>query len=90
MIKEFPESRSIPSEICLIQGCVLSPLLFNIYIDEMKNIFTKDCDPVDLDGTLINHLLYADDLIVISNTSGGLKRSLKKNRRILFNMETDY
>ena len=67
-----------PSEIGLRQGCVLSPLLFNIYIDDMKNIFTGDCDPVDLDGTLINHLLYADDLIVMSNTSGGLKRSLEK------------
>ena len=67
-----------PSEVGLRQGCVLSPLLFNIYIDDMKNIFTRDCDPVDLDGTLINHLLYADDVIVMSSTSGGLKRSLER------------
>ena len=67
-----------PSETGLRQGCVLSPLLFNIYIDDMKNIFTRDCDPIDLDGTLINHLLYADDLIVMSSTSEGLKSCLER------------
>ena len=63
----------------------LSPLLFNIYIDDMKNIFTRDCDPVDLDGTLINHLLYADDLIAMSSTSEGLKAPSKESKNFVQN-----
>ena len=67
------------SSICgLKQGGVLSPLLFNLFIDDIKMIFDESCDPIKVLGDHITHLLYADDLILFSSTQSGLKECLAK------------
>ena len=63
----------IESFLGLKQGCVLSPILFNLFIDGIKEVFNRRCDPVLLSDTLINHLLYADDLIIMSNFAEDLQ-----------------
>ena len=69
----------INSNLGLKQRCPLSPMLFNMYIDDMKNIFDTQCDPVFLqDQTLLNHFLYAHDLILVSLSRNGLQRCLDK------------
>ena len=56
------------------QGDVLSPLLFNIFmnniVDELKN---ANCDPINIGNMNINCLLYADDLVLLSSSSSGLQ-----------------
>ena len=67
------------SSICgLKQGGVLSPLLFNLFIDDIKWIFDESCDPIKVLGDHISHLLYADDLILFSSTQSGLQECLTK------------
>ena len=61
----------IESFLGLKQRCVLSPILFNLFIDDIKGIFHSQCDPVQLFDTFMNHLLYADDLIMMSNSAEG-------------------
>ena len=46
-------------------GGVLSPRLFNIFIDDMKKIFDDSCDPVKMLERRLSHLLYADDLVLV-------------------------
>ena len=60
------------------QGCVLSPLLFNLFINELPNLFEKaNSDPFLLpNGTRISSLLYADDLVILSRTKSGLQNCL--------------
>ena len=58
------------------QGDGLSPLLFNIFINDLNNIFGPSCDPVELGKDKINNLLYADDLLIISKSQKGLQNSL--------------
>ena len=58
------------------QGCVLSPLLFNIFIDDLPHIFDKSSRPVSLNGHKINCLMYADDIVLLSETKEGLQKSL--------------
>ena len=60
------------------QGDPLSPILFNIFIN---NIFNKlreaNCDPVTLDGeNMINALAYADDIVLLSTTKEGLQKAI--------------
>ena len=70
--------KPIRSNLGLKQGCPLSPILFNLYIDDVEDIFDSTCEPVTLSETKINHFLYADDLIIVSLTQIGLQRSLDK------------
>ena len=59
---------AISSILGLKQGGVLSPLLFNTFIDDIRYIFDESCDPVRCLTDPLSHLLYADDLIMMSTT----------------------
>ncbi len=59
------------------QGGILSPLLFNLYMDHLSGEL-KGCRTGCLVGdSLINHMLYADDLVVLSPSSAGLQQLLR-------------
>ena len=60
------------------QGDNLSPNLFNIFINDLPNMFDEADDQVELDNLKISTLLYADDLMLISKSKPGLQRCLDK------------
>jgi len=53
------------------QGSVLSPLLFAIVVDVVTES-TRE--------SLMNEILYADDLVLMAETMVGLEKSLKNGR----------
>ena len=57
------------------QGDVLSPTLFNIFVNDIPDAL-KDCAPAHYDNNIIQCLLYADDLIMFSETIEGLQKAL--------------
>ena len=60
------------------RGCILSPLLFNPYINDLPYSFESILsDPFVLpNGTKLCSLLYADDLIILSRSKAGLQNCL--------------
>ena len=60
------------------QGGILSPYLFNVYVDELSEELNKCYVGCNLNGLLINHIMYADDLVLISPSSAGLSQLLRE------------
>ena len=62
----------------LKQGCILSPLLFNGYINDLvKELNELDCG-IKFNETSINSIiLYADDIVIMSDREAKLQAMLK-------------
>ena len=60
------------------QGCILSPLLFNISLADLPRHLTKDeCIPLELDNSNpISCLMRADDILLLSETEEGFQLML--------------
>ena len=58
------------------QGGVLSPLLFNVYVNELNELLNKSGIGGNMGGTIINHRLYADDICIVPLSSSGLQKLL--------------
>jgi hypothetical protein len=61
------------------QGCIISPLLFNIFLSDLpEQLNHGDKRPVQIDETeYLNSLIWADDLLILSETEKGLNNMLK-------------
>ena len=69
------QSKSFHVGIRLRQGCVLSPLLFIVYMSWIDECSLSDkCAAIG--NCKISHLLFADDLVLLSSTKSGLQRAL--------------
>ena len=53
----------------------MSPLLFNIFINDIGNDLLLDDAPI-LHDSKISHLLYADDLVLLSTSENGLQSNI--------------
>ena len=60
------------------QGCVLSPLLFNLFINKLPGVYDSLCDPVYIKKDPISCLMFADDCVVLSQSMAGLQRAINK------------
>ena len=60
------------------QGDVMSPNLFNVFINDLPEIFNDDTDSPKLNEIFVHCLMYADDVVLISLTEDGLQHKLNK------------
>lgn len=58
------------------QGSLLSPILFNFYMNDLSKELNKCRTGCLVGGVVVNHLMYADDLVVFSPSSAGLQQRL--------------
>ena len=58
------------------QGGFLSTLLFNVYVNGLSECLNKPNVGGSMNGTIINHMLYAEDICIISLSLAGLQQFL--------------
>ena len=61
-------SQFINSAVGVRQGDPLSPNFFKIFINDLPDYIGLDYDPVSVNDIPLNSILYADDIVLISNT----------------------
>ena len=66
-------SKHFLPQVGVKQGCVLSPLPFNMFISDLPDIFDDTCDPATVNSLSTNSLLLADDLVILSESAKGLQ-----------------
>ena len=59
------------------QGGILFPMLSNLYINDLSIRLTNSGIVGTLGGKFVNHMIYADDLCIVSLSSSGLQTLLK-------------
>ena len=72
--------QPITTTIGLKQGCCLSSLLFNLFVNKLPSIFDPSCDPVSVLNERFSCLLWADDLLILSRSSTGLQNAINKTK----------
>ena len=60
----------------LKQGCMLSPLLFNLFINDLVEAINSLGVGVDIGQEKVSVLLYADDLVLLAETEADLQKLL--------------
>ena len=73
------------------QGSVLSPLLFNLYLDDLSCDLNQMNAGCLINNVTVNHLIYADDLVLIAPSAHALQHLIYKcenyasNNNIVYN-----
>ena len=55
------------------QGGVLSPVLFNVYMDDLSSVLNSLNVGCYLNGTMLNHLMYADDVVIMAPSTRSMQ-----------------
>ena len=92
MLVRWGECQSAPFTVTngVRQGSIISPSLFGVYMDEFSRGLSGIPVGCYLNGNLINHLLYADDMCLLSPSAHGLSELLNQCERIASSLSIVY
>ena len=73
------QSKCFSVDSGLKQGCTLSPILFNFYINDLVSRVSNLGLVIDIDDEKLSILMYTDDVVTLSESEEGLQRILDKS-----------
>ena len=80
---------AVTSQTGVKQGCPLNPTLFGLFADGLHRYLKLYCPHEGFalaDGTLVPHLGYADDFVLLATSAAGLQRLLDAAGRFFVSM----
>lgn len=63
------------------QGDPISPNLFNLFLNDVPELFDNACEPLIINNRKLSCLMYADDIVLFSETRDGLQECLDRFSR---------
>jgi hypothetical protein len=90
----FSSQFTVTNGVCL--GGVLSPTLFNLYIDDLSHSLCNTNVGCNLNGVSMNHLVYADDTVLLASSPSALQELIfccekyAKSHDIIYNLTKTY
>ena len=81
VIKSGPSSEETTARKGVRQGCALSPVIFNVYIEKAINEIKEKPSGVNIHGGKVSMLRFANDTVLIAETERYLK-NIKGNTRM--------
>ena len=76
VIKSGPSCEEARIRKGVRQGCALSPIIFNVYIEKAINEIKEKSSGVNIHGEKVSMLRFADDIAVVAETEKDLKKTL--------------
>ena len=70
-------SDSFPVDVGLRQGCVLSPILFSAYVNDLMEELRREHVGIEVEDIRIPGLMFADDIVVFAESEVQLNRALE-------------
>lgn len=67
------------------QGCLVSPILFNIYAEAMLREALEEVEGVRVGGQLVKSVRFADDQAMVASTASGLQHMMECTNKIVNN-----
>ena len=61
----------------LRQGCILSPILFDLFINDLRDVVDKLGKGVKIGDTRVSMLMFADDIVILAESKADLELMLK-------------
>ena len=72
------------------QGGILSPYLFNVYMNDLSKLLNAYPAGCYIGKLLINHLMYADDLVLLCPSAYGLRLLLRLCEQFGYSDDIDF
>jgi hypothetical protein len=72
------------------QGGILSPILFNVYMNDLSDMLNNSNVGCKINGQSLNHLFYADDSVIIAPSPNALQKLLLVCEEFASHVELTY
>lgn len=72
------ETNSIEIKRGVRQGCILSPVLFNLYSEHIIKEALQDITGININGQNLTNLRFADDTVLLANTQKDLQKMVQQ------------